>query len=91
MEHLAKVQAEIVALLLETLNVEAPSINEDLLDTGLLDSLKIVELLVELEVRFGMTIPLNELEIDIFRSVAGIAGFIANHSQLQAVPNTVAA
>lgn len=90
MEHSANLQKEISALLLETLHVAVPSIHEDLLENGLVDSLKIVELLLELEVRFGIKIPLNELEIDIFRSVASIADFVANGQHWEAIPNAAA-
>jgi len=80
-------QNEIASLLFENLNVEVPSVHEDLLETGLLDSLKIVELLVELEQRFGMRIPLKELEIDNFRSVIKIAHFVANHKGGVTIPD----
>ena len=73
-------QSEIASLLLEKLKVEVTSVDEDLVKTGLLDSLKIVELLVELELRFEMRIPPNELEIEMFRSVATMAAFVANHN-----------
>ena len=40
-------------------------------------SLKIVELLVELEARFLVTIPFEGLELESFRSVASIARLMA--------------
>lgn len=79
MEHSPTLQADIASLLLERLNVEVPSVHADLIKTGLLDSLKIVELLVELESRFGIKIPLKEIEIHHFRSVKSIAGFVASY------------
>jgi len=76
--------------LFENLSVEVLSVHDDLLEMGLMDSLKIVELLVELEQRFGMRIPLNELEIDNFRSVMKIAHFVANHEGGVAIPDATA-
>ena len=70
-------QKEITSLLFQ-LNVEVPSAHDDLIESGLLDSLKIVELLVELENRFVLKIPFEELEIESFRSVESIARLIAH-------------
>jgi acyl carrier protein len=48
----------------------------DLIATGLLDSLALVDLLVQLEQEFDVQINLDDLEIDNFRSVRNIAAFI---------------
>jgi methoxymalonate biosynthesis acyl carrier protein len=77
---LATVQAEITSLFTRDLNIEVPSPDTDLLETGRLDSVGMVELLVRLEERFGIRIPLENLEIDQFRSVATIAAFILAQS-----------
>jgi acyl carrier protein len=69
---------EIASLLFHNLSVEVSSVHDDLIESGLLDSLKIVELLVELESRFVLKIPFEDLELDSFRSVASIACLIAN-------------
>jgi methoxymalonate biosynthesis acyl carrier protein len=74
------VQAEITALFTRDLNVDVPSPDTDLLETGRLDSVGMVELLVRLEERFGIRIPLENLEIDQFRSVAAIAAFVLAQS-----------
>ena len=63
-------------LFVEALNKEAPAIEADLIEGGLLDSLALVELIFAIEREFGVTIPLEELEIDSFRSVASITGFV---------------
>jgi D-alanine--poly(phosphoribitol) ligase subunit 2 len=63
-------------LFVETLNTPAPSPDADLIDTGVLDSLALVELLFALEREFGVTIPLEELDIDTFRTVASIAALV---------------
>jgi acyl carrier protein len=72
----ATLQNEIGSILLHSLHVEVSSVHEDLIETGLLDSLKIVELLVELEEHFAIRIPLRDLEIDSFRSLGAITNFV---------------
>lgn len=63
-------------LFVETLNVEVPSPDTDLIEGGLLDSLALVELLFALEREFAVTIALENLDIDTFRSVRRIAEFV---------------
>jgi D-alanine--poly(phosphoribitol) ligase subunit 2 len=63
-------------LFLETLNLKVPSPETDLIDGGLLDSLALVELLFALEREFDVTIALEELDIDSFRTVNRISEFV---------------
>jgi D-alanine--poly(phosphoribitol) ligase subunit 2 len=63
-------------LFLETLNLQVPSPDTDLIEGGLLDSLALVELLFALEREFDVTIALEELDIDSFRTVNRIAQFV---------------
>ena len=67
---------EISGLIREKLLMQVSSPEQDLLETGLLDSLTLVQLLLELESRFGVAIPLEELEIDDFRTLTSIARLI---------------
>ena len=64
----------------EKLNASVPSRETDLLETGILDSLGLVELLVYLETTFRMKILLDKIEFDNFRSIIKIAEFIANQN-----------
>ena len=73
----AQVIDRVQRLFVETLNTSAPSPDADLIDSGILDSLALVELLFALEREFGVTIPLEELDIDTFRSVSSIADLVA--------------
>ena len=50
----------------------------DLLETGLLDSLGLVELLFHLEQRFGFTTNFADLDFENFRSVERIAEMVVN-------------
>ncbi len=67
---------KITKLLSEKVLIEASSIETDLVETGLLDSLKLVELMTSLEDEFGITISFDEIEIDNFRSIASIAEYV---------------
>jgi acyl carrier protein len=71
----------ISTLFLEKLHLEVPSADTDLLETGALDSLRLVELLVHLEQEFGIKISLDALEIDHFSSITRVTAFIAMHKQ----------
>lgn len=62
------------------LHIDVPSFDADLFDTGVLDSLAFVELLVQLEQEFGVTTSVDDLEADNFRSIASIADFIESRA-----------
>jgi D-alanine--poly(phosphoribitol) ligase subunit 2 len=64
-----------------TVMVELPDV--DLLETGLIDSIGLVELILQLEDRFGVSLPVDTLEIDDFRSINRIADLI---TRLSTVP-----
>lgn len=68
---------EIITLFLERLHATVPSLDTDLIANGVLDSLALVELLVQLEARYGIRIALDKLDFDDFRSVSSIAAFVA--------------
>ena len=70
--------SQLNALFLDQLNIEVPGPDTDLIETGLLDSMKLVELLVQIEQQFGIRIELEQIEIDDLRSVRGIARMIGN-------------
>ena len=69
-------QARVAALLLERLHLDVPSVETDLIDTGALDSMLFVELLAQLESEFGVTVGLDDLEVNAFRSIRSIAEFV---------------
>jgi acyl carrier protein len=68
---------QLIRLFAEKLHVEVPSVETDLIDTGLVDSLTFVEFLAQLEAGFGVQVSLEDLEIDRFRTISRIARFIA--------------
>jgi acyl carrier protein len=84
MPVMTRTQQQITELLATHLHLEVPSAETDLLGSGLLDSLGLVELLALLEQQFAVQISLDELELDHFRSVASLAAFIASREALAA-------
>ena len=64
-------------LFAETFHIEAPSPDTDLLDSAILDSLQFVELLVQLERRFGLRIKVEDIDLDDLRTLERIARLVA--------------
>jgi acyl carrier protein len=60
----------------EKLLVEVESPETDLLDTGILDSMSFVELLLNLELEFGFRVEMETLDMENFRSIARIAELV---------------
>jgi acyl carrier protein len=76
------VHQKLTDLFANKLSLEAPSVDTDLVETGLLDSLALVELLAQLEETFGVSISTDDLELENFRSIASIAGFVARRATM---------
>jgi D-alanine--poly(phosphoribitol) ligase subunit 2 len=81
----ASIIDELSALFDEALHIEVPSPDTDLIDSGLLDSLQLVQLLLQIEERMGARIPLDEVELDDLRSVGRLARVIAQRSSPERV------
>jgi len=73
-----RVAARVNRLLQEDLLVAAPSLDADLLATGLIDSVALVELCVVLERVFQVHVGLEDLDPEHFRSVNRIASFVCS-------------
>ena len=65
------------AVFAESFHVEVPSPDTDLLESGILDSLQFVELLMQLEQRFSLRIKIEDIDLDDFRTLARIASMVA--------------
>jgi D-alanine--poly(phosphoribitol) ligase subunit 2 len=74
--HTSPLMSGIYAALRDRLMVIVVSADIDLFDTGLVDSIGLVELILELEDRFGVSLPLDNLEVDDLRTVRRIADLI---------------
>ena len=70
-------QQRIQAIFNQRLQVEIPAVDIDLFETGLIDSLVFVDLLLALEEEFSMEIALDRVNLDDFRSITRIADFIS--------------
>lgn len=58
------------------LNLDVPSVDLDLFDTGVLDSLAFVQLLFHLEQEFGVATSVDDMEVENFKSISCIANFL---------------
>ena len=72
-----QLQQQIIEIFHERFETRLGLDDVDLLESGLVDSVRIVELVLEIEQRFGVTLAFEELEIDDFRSVPRLAECIA--------------
>jgi D-alanine--poly(phosphoribitol) ligase subunit 2 len=68
-----QLQQQIIEIFSERFETRLGSDEVDLLETGLVDSVKIVELVLAIEQRFGVSLPFEELEIEDFRTVPRLA------------------
>ena len=73
----AELSGKIRGIFSDTLNIEVPSDETDLIEAGYIDSLALVELLFAIEREFSVSVPLDELEIDNFRNVHSISELVA--------------
>jgi acyl carrier protein len=69
----------IIRLIREALTVEVPSPDTDLIDAGLIDSLALVSLITEIERDFGIELPMDDFDIEFFRSAEQIATYVATN------------
>ena len=77
MDQQERLQQQIVEIFAGHFETELTSVDVDLLDNGIVDSVKIVELVLEIEQRFAVSLPFEELEIEDFRTVPRLAARIA--------------
>ena len=68
---------DLTRLFREELFIDVPSADTDLIDSGLIDSLQLVRLLVHVERDLGFRIPLGEIQVEDLRSLARIARVIS--------------
>ena len=68
--------ATVQALFAEVVGVDAPAPDTDVVETGLIDSMAIVELLFALEQELGIEIPPALLDIEHFRTLERLAALV---------------
>ena len=72
-------------------NIEMLGDEENLFESGLINSLFAVQLMTFVERKFGIEIGMDDLDIENFKSVAATAAFVARKSAGAAVPTVPAA
>jgi methoxymalonate biosynthesis acyl carrier protein len=72
----SSLQDRIGKVFVQHLHIQPPSPDKDLIESGIIDSLTFVELLARLEQEFSIRIPLEDLDLDQFRSIARIGEFV---------------
>jgi acyl carrier protein len=70
-------ETRIAQLFADRLQIEVPAADVDLFAAGIVDSLMFVKLLASLEEQFSIHVSFQELEIDDFRTLRQIAGFVS--------------
>jgi len=76
--HDEALRERIWRVLRDALQIEVPADDTDLIDGGLLDSLALMSLIDEIEVAFGFQLPLDEVDVESFRSIERIAELVAS-------------
>lgn len=66
------------SLMLHAMHIEVDSIDTDLIETGVIDSLALVELIFQVEKELGISIRLDEVSVEPFRTVKGIAELLTS-------------
>jgi len=74
MNNTAALESQIAAFFATKLHVSVPSTDADLVDTGILDSLALIELVMFLSQDLQVEVPLDD--IDGFRSIRRIADLV---------------
>ncbi len=64
-------------LIRDVLSFEVPTDNTDLIDSGVIDSLALVTMIAEIEEEFQVELPLDDFDVEQFRSVERIAEFLS--------------
>lgn len=67
---------ELMTLFRSRLNIDIPDPSLDLLEEGYLDSMLLIELMLLLETDFGITLDVENLDLDRLRSVESIGDLI---------------
>jgi acyl carrier protein len=76
MDNAGTVEARVARILSTSLHLDIASVETDLFETGRVDSLAFVELLMHLEQEFGIRVSVESLEVEHFRTIRRIAQFV---------------
>ena len=76
---------KITELLSARLGLAIPSADTDLFESGVVDSVSFVELLLQIETTFGIAVNLGDIEFENFRTVEKIVEFIESRSRTEII------
>jgi len=79
----AEVGSLIVDLIRDRLGLDVEGPDTDLLDSGLLDSLALVMLIAALEESFACELPLDDFDLEHFRSARRMTEFLESSGVLE--------
>ena len=85
----ARLRERIIAVFSNAMHVDVPATDTDLFETGVLDSLAFVELLLNLEREFGVETSVADLEIENFSTITRITDFVMARATPSAQPRVV--
>jgi acyl carrier protein len=66
---------------------ESIGLDDDLVDSGILDSMAIMQLVAYLEKQFGITIPTEEIDPEHFATVTALAGLVKSRQAAGGQPD----
>ncbi|MGI9002304.1 MAG: acyl carrier protein [Pseudonocardia sp.] len=79
----ADIDSLVVEVIRDRLGLDVDGPDTDLLDTGLLDSLALVMLIAALEESFACELPLDDFDLEHFRSARRIVEFLGSSGVLE--------
>lgn len=74
--NINQLQNRLVELLEKELHLAVPAVGTDLFEAGIMDSLVFVDLLMLLEREFRISIDMEQIELEDFKSVEAISIFV---------------
>lgn len=76
MENYIDVSEQVTTIVSKALTIERVDIDKDLFESGLLDSLSLIQLMLELEEGFEITITPEELDVEDYRTIRTMSKMI---------------
>ena len=76
--NISKIIDRVQTVFTDSLNVEVSSPDTDLLESGLLDSLALVSLLLHIEREFGVSVSIEDMDFEHWRSIKAISSFLVS-------------
>ena len=76
MSDVNTLRERVAAIFSSALHLDVPSVDTDLFESGVLDSLAFVELLLQLEREFGVTTSVDDLDVATFQTISAITDFV---------------